>query len=217
VDGTEGTSFFIRKGSVDYAHVSPNHGYLFVIKGLPPGVKPSYDVSLSGRHGRTYLSDGKIQAGFAPNGSPAEWQDLDTGIEADSCCSRFVKAATVETFRLYYSHEGTVYETHTINEGASWSAPVTVATGTSPAFDETHASPRFVYWQDGTDIKGIVYDAQDNVVIDIFTALSDADADTGVAVKESVGANGAWRMGLIYATGGELTYKRSLNGVTDWS
>ena len=80
----------------------------------------------------------------------------------------------------------------------------TIATGTKPAAI-IHRGLHYLYWVDGTAIKGQVRDNAGNVVVSTFTAVASGVDDQGIDADYSIGQGGAFRVGLWYTASGTLT------------
>lgn len=91
---------------------------------------------------------------------------------------------------------------------------VSVATGKLPAICESSKGLNYLYWVDGSDIKGLIQSRGGTVLKSAFVAVANVDSGTGVAVDESYKQARVWRMGMLYSKGGVLTYATSTDGIT---
>jgi len=87
-----------------------------------------------------------------------------------------------------------------------------IASGFAPAVLEARKGDKFIYWVDGSDIKGQIRDNKNTVLKATFTAITDVDEDTGIAVDESWKTGGLWQIGILFKKDDVITFKKSNNG-----
>lgn len=183
------------------------------VQGVPEsGPKVSYDVHPSLRHYRAWVdADGIVHTSFA--GNDLDWTDLETEIQAESLCLRVEKRSKEPRLYLWVgTAESKVVLYTSENEGNTWEMSFEVGDGTMPFADISVDGKRYVYWFDGTDILGKIYDAGDNVIVPEFTAISGVEEE-GACARESVTGLGQWRMIIQAKVGDAITQFESENGV----
>lgn len=89
-----------------------------------------------------------------------------------------------------------------------------IGEGTQQAWVTGKNNERIGYWVESGAIKGAVHAADDSALISEFTAVASGVDDTGIAVDESRGAGGEWRVVLMYQSGGSLKEAVSYDGTT---
>ena len=62
-------------------------------------------------------------------------------------------------------------------------------------------------------MKGLIKDKKANTLVSAFVAISAIDEGTAIAVDESYFQGNSWRMGILFVTGGNLTYQTSPDGI----
>lgn len=217
VDNDEGVTFHIvRDPDGDFATASPYHGYFAVIGGIPQtGEGPSYDVSLAGRHLRTYIAGGTVWLGKATNVEPRAWQDVDTGIAATRARVRLRKFGSDQTLCLLYVASNDLKFRTSTNEGTSFSVATSIATASDGDFVVSRHGVLYFYWIDGSGaLKGKIYDAQMNVLEATFTVVASGVDDEGLAVRDYFVGGTSWGIGILYGDSGTLTYITSDDGIT---
>ncbi|MDR3691177.1 MAG: hypothetical protein P4L46_17480 [Fimbriimonas sp.] len=181
-----------------------------------------YDVSNSLRHCRTYANTatGHIGMGCAGNLLPLSWTDGDTGISATWARPRFQDSGPQWPVGLFYGDGTQCHFGQTYDEGASWGTVIDMSTGSIGDYEEGAGGLRWFYKLQSPDggatwnVWNRVLDAQLNVVRDwTETNVTGVDGEP-IAVRESPGPDGAWRIGLCYSIGGALTVSFSFDGLT---
>jgi len=180
-----------------------------------------YDVANSLRHSRTYVNTatGHIGMGCASNVLPLTWTDLDTGIAATWARPRFQDQGSSWPIGLFYGDGTNCSFALTNDEGSTWGTIIDMSTGSIGDFEEGANGLRWFFNLQSPDsgstwnIWGRLLDAQLNVVRDwTITNLTGVD-NAPIAVRESPGNDGSWRIGLFYSTGGSPTVAFSFDGL----
>ena len=212
LDNTE-TGWHVKAGATAIGTVRPWHGF-FGIYGAPPvtgGTSPSYDVGHGNRHVRAYVGDAII-TGYRANHS--DWVDTDTGIAGDEPCIRIDRDSKTQLVYLWYHDTATdtIIRVISSDEGRSWSMATTVGSGKQPAAVIGRNGVQYVYWVDGTDVKGTLASRTGSTMVATFVAVSGVD-DDGIAVDEWVDSQGVHHIRLLVVIGGTLTQYDSVDGV----
>ena len=216
VDGTEGDAFDIRWNGMKYAQGSPWHGYFGMLgRAGPSGSHCDYDVSRWQRHARVYLVAGEIMVGVASNTLPITFADMPTGISADYCRVCWDRTQIQPRLWITYGDAGTVYTRYSTSDGATFSMPTTVASGTQSDSCVSNSGERFVYYRTSAgDVKAKVYDPLDNLARTITTNVTGVD-NTSIAAGSSTSEDGSrFRVHLTYSVSGAITTASSSDGVT---
>ncbi len=186
---------------------------------LLTGDAKGYDVSQSFRHVRTVVSASRIVIGIAGNALPQSWRDVDSGLTGSWARPRFADHGPLWPIGLFYGDGSNCWFARSFDEGQTWTVEVDMATGAVGDFEEGANGIRWFYKllssDGGTtfDIWGKVLDAQLNVVQDwTLTDLTGVD-NAPIAVRESPGFDGSWRIGLLYSASSVPTVKFSLDGL----
>lgn len=222
VDNDETDQFIIKAGSTEIATASPYHSYLGVY-GVGEDTEATgnvwHDQSNGGRHVRGYISAGFLQIQRSSNTQPFVWDLLPDRFECDWSTGRFQHASPSEPLYVIYDVAGEINLGISYDHGETWqkSEPIPIAvTGAKPTMViSRHTGKRYLYWLDGSDIKGTILDSADNVLEATFTAVSGVD-DAGIAAMERVyhdGTNPArHQIVLTYLVGGVVTESFSDDG-----
>ncbi len=220
-DGTElDDARLLQKGD-QYATVSPWHGYLGMIdllsaKGL------TYDVTLSGRHVVAHIdednSDEVVVSMAANYPAPLSLNSVNTGITGVDWIKILWHDRTIGQQLILLSEEsGDIkYRTSNSVDGSSWSMPTTIASGSLKKVTGFVAADKriFIYWIDGSAIKGEIFDARYQSVAGPFTAVASGVDDDAIDCHESTGQGQGWRAILWYRSSGNITQAVSKDGQT---
>lgn len=113
--------------------------------------------------------------------------------------------------RLCYEDGGSLY--HRISyDGLVWGSASAGVTGEFMISVPLDDRGYFLYYLDGTDIKGEEYDAADNMIGSAFTAVAGVDADSVFDAFESSPGQSGWRICLWCLIGTVRTLKISVDG-----
>jgi hypothetical protein len=209
VDNTE-TGFLIVDASGNIAEVRPWHGWLFSVIGEDlQGGTVAYAVSGSKRHAVANIVDGELWFGWTGNSpKPLSLTTADTGIAADWVAIRW----TAKDELIFWTEEAGSVKQRTWT--GSFSVATTIATGKKPAACIAQRGLRYIYWIDGTAIKGQIRDSQNNIVVSAFTAIASGVDDNGIAADWSPSQAGGFSVILWYTASGSLTQAVSTDGQT---
>jgi hypothetical protein len=105
-----------------------------------------------------------------------------------------------------------LYRSNKLGEG--FTLMRTIANGVKPAFVIGRDGNRYIYWIDGTAIKGQITDRADTVLQASVTAVASGVDDECIAVDEDVTNGGNRRLVLIDVESGSLTQRTSDDGIT---
>jgi hypothetical protein len=177
------------------------------------GTGPAYDVSESMRHIRGFVSGGTMWVGRTDN-TLASWDDFDTAVAAESLAVQILKEKRSQEVWMLVEDGGSVKLYKSLDFGGTWTLATTIATGGSPALLASRDGRVYLYWVDGTDVKGQVRDMAGSVLTSTFTAVSGIDSGTGIAVDERVPGNGMRAVVLLCVVGGSITQYLSYEGKT---
>lgn len=185
--------------------------------------KLDYDVSQSFRHGRVSSPPASttLWTGYAPNGNPYDWVDLDSGITSGNAACRWQDHGNQPFGLLYDGGGGTLLFAQTPDEGQTFTMATTISStlATNGFFDFEEAADftRWYYWLEGSAAPYTVYmcvlDPQLNVT-KARTATNITDADLAeIRVKEYPISGNGKGFGFQYARSGTLIFKTSTDGV----
>jgi len=193
-------------------------------KRQPTGEGVSYDVSSDLRKARAFVDD-TIRLEIAQDVAATVWHQVDTQITGTRPAIRWERKQVNPRLWITYEAAGKVYAVWTRNEGRDCSMPLTVYDSGPPKWPKvilTQDGRRFHYWRDpgGTGrILGKCYDAFDNLMLPVnpddvtFTAIASDVDDEAFDADEHTQGMGAWRMHLIYRSGGQLIDMNSPDGI----
>jgi hypothetical protein len=208
-----------------WAYVTPWHGYFCELT-LGHSSKPlAYDVSRMFRHARiSQQGTSELYFGVSPNGNPYAWADIDAGFVGSNVRIRWKDNSNLPCGVLYSATDTstTLSWVSTKNEGNAFGSPMTIASTLAAGgffdYDETTDFNRWFYWEEGSSSPYTIYmcilDAQNNV-IKPRTATNLTNSDLApIAVRESPVTGGGRRIGLLYSTGGVMTFVTARDGVS---
>lgn len=179
----------------------------------PSGKHQSIDTHKSGLVTIATADDGEIQLRVATNPQASTWKVVATGLIGETPCVKVERPGPERCIRLAWQRNGYILTATTLNEGVTWSVPVTIAAGENPAIVTTPDGRVCYYWRDGAAIKGTIHDAQGNVVVSPFTAVASGVDEDGIDAADRMLEYGSWRVELVYRSSGNLTKRSSLDGV----
>lgn len=211
VDNTE-ADFPVQRGSDQIATMSPWQGCFSVRKHESTGIHSiSSDVGLDKRHVIAY-SDG-VQVHIATEDHALNQVNVsDLGFNADEVFIRIDRRSSPQRFRLW-TVTGTTIEVRTSTDGcATFGSPSTVGSGEKVTADIALSGTEYVYWLDGTDIKGRRYDRAGNALEAEFVAVAGVD-DEAISVTVLPISEGVERVVLRYVAGGVRMVATSQDGV----
>jgi hypothetical protein len=175
------------------------------------GASPSYDVANQLTHVRTHIEGGTVRFAWDDNKFQRAFTSVNTGIPAQSACIRIRKRSKDMLLVLWVEVGGAIARYTSSDHGATWTMSTIIATGTKPTAFITQDGTEYVYWTDGTAIKGQIRDASGNIVEPAFTAVSGIDTGTGSAAHWSNLSGGGLRVVLWVTISGSLTRFESVD------
>jgi len=214
-DGSE-AGWLIDRGGKHYGKaIRPWRGYLGVFLRQAETKTLSYDTSEAMRHYLAYVNtEGRVWVKRADNIIPFDWEESDTGIDATAVCVRVDRRSKNQKLHLLFAQDNNIKWATSLDEGVTWTMPTTIAPGTFPTLLISRAGMKYIYWVDGTAVKGKILSATDEVIQNTFTAINTVDADSGIAVDESFTAKGVYRVTLAYIEGATAKTQTSQDGKT---
>ena len=180
-----------------------------------------YDVSLGLRHARTYFESGGGHIGLrcAGNVLPQTWTDVDTGLAGIWARPRYADVGSSWPIGIFYGDGTTATWARSYDEGHTWVDSTAMGTAMVGDFEEGANGLRWFYKVDSPDggtthnIYNRLLDARLNVLRDwTITNVTGID-NAPIACRESPAADGSWRIGLFYSSGGAGVVKFSNDGL----
>jgi hypothetical protein len=218
VDNNEiSNPYNIRKADKLYAQHVPWHGWYCSISESVLFSALSYDVSMARIHANLLVDDSSI--GFLTFSSNVSPLAFDTPITTSTVMLHgSIKWDRLKQQRLWivYMKESPGYgveRIYTDNEGATYSVATVIKAGAKwPVIVQGKNNVQFIYYVDGTTIKGKIYDAKGNLIQGEFTAVASGVDDEAISADESITIDGIWRMVILYGASGSLTRIESNDG-----
>lgn len=136
--------------------------------------------------------------------------DHSIGADWGSVC--FDKTTNPLSIWLFTEISGEIFAQKSTDCGQTLSSATKIGDGMKPDACISLSGIQFVYWFDGTDIKGRRFDRAGTALEAAFTVVSGADED-GLACTIATIAGGISRVVLRYFVGGSLTTKTSVDGI----
>lgn len=135
-------------------------------------------------------------------------------ITATALCVRFDREATVQKLYLWTVEAGSLYFRES-STGLAGFGGSTLVSGAAASVTSCVGQNRirYVYWRDGTDIKGRRYDAGGNALEAAFVAIAGVDAIDPAATCSPI-KGGGHRIVIDYVAGGVKVFKKSIDGIT---
>lgn len=106
---------------------------------------------------------------------------------------------------------GNIIYGYTLNE-KDIATVATIASGEYPVIVSDDNGLRYIYWIDGTAIKGQIRDAQDQIVVSTFTPVASGVEAKGLAAEQYFVGLGRWKMALGYISAGSFVQLTSDDG-----
>ena len=186
------------------------------------GCIQSMDVDWSyGTHVKLLiLGTGDIEIYQAGNsGSPLSWSLVQTlAYSASSACIRIDRTSADQKVYLDVEISGTIYTYTAPNAAGTFTLATTIATGVKPLRIIGRDGRFFLYWIDGSAIKGQIRDRAGNVVFSTFTVVASGVDDQCLSGDEDsfVNADNAIERRVILDSveGGSVVERTSDDGVT---
>ena len=171
------------------------------------------DTSPDHKHIVAWLEGGVVQLELRDH-VLASFTTATPGITATWVCPRFDHRATTQSIHLYTVEGGAVYvRKSTTGIGGFGARALIAATGSTVTACHGLNRINYVYWLDGTAVKGRRYDAAGNALEAAFTAIATVDAIAPAATCAPIKAGGH-RVILWYVSAGVKTFKTSIDGIT---
>lgn len=187
------------------------HGYYCSLSDPAEARGLDLEIGDDFRHYRAQLSDGKLVIAVSSNRLPLIYAERITTIECDDARLAVDRNSVDQKLFVMYESDGEVFLTHTFNEGRSFAMPVTLGSGRVGALDIARHGLRYLYWIDGTNVRGEIRDSQNNI-ISAASIVATIDADTNIAVREFVTGSGDWRIEMLVTQSGAVLSLVSVNG-----
>lgn len=167
----------------------------------------SYDVSDTLRHYvATVASDDTVSLLVSGNTSPLAWTTKAAGFSAAWVSLKVDRQSADQRLVLIYEDlAGDIQRRTSADEGGSWTVATTIATGKKPSHVIGRNGLLYVYWIDGTAIKGRIYDKAWTALTSVFTAVASGVDDQGIDVDERVTSAGRHQIVLVYVASGSVT------------
>lgn len=220
MDNDEASDFEVKVGgSSKGAALSPWCGYYMLAAG--GGGQVSQDAAGSLRHVVAQIVNGNIHIAFHGNRPEEVPVFVDSGIAASRVCVRYLRQQGMLKARLFYVDSGSVKYVDTTNEGASYSVPVTIGSGTDVTAQVAGQGFFWTFRIDGAAIKMRVFNADGSAVAtapfnaDLTVVASSADS-TGIAAS-STSVGSLFTLYLSYYASGTLTRITSTDSGLTWS
>lgn len=214
VDGGEAGEFEIVHGRRALARVSPWHGYLAISPPVAPAMKgPRYDVSPAMRHAIGTVEGGKLAIATAANAARPSFAFRITAIDADDVSLAWDRADRRGRLHVLAASGGQITLRATLDEGQTWTMPITIDTGTHPALLISRHNARYLYWYRNGKIYGQIRDSTGALLSGSFEAISAAD-DAAIDAQEFTVGQGKWQIGLVYVADGQVRFASSRDGRT---
>ena len=212
LDNTE-VDWRIVSNSELYAKVRPWHGWFSLLRSA--ACKTSLDIDFASNvHGAAFVdSGGNVLVRKADN--QLAFATVDTlALAATSAVMRIDRQSTDQKIYIVAEINKSIklYKSNQLGEG--FTLMRTIANGVKPAFVIGRDGNRYIYWIDGTAIKGQITDRADTVLQASVTAVASGVDDECIAVDEDVTNGGNRRLVLIDVESGSLTQRTSDDGIT---
>lgn len=190
-------------------NVHPWHGYFGVNDAVAStSLRVSLDTNKAHVHARAYTTDTGLYVGVA--GNDLTWSDSVVLGAADDVAIAIVPTGLVRWLLAVDSGSVTYYKS--TDGGATFTSIASLGAGTKVGIVADANGNQYLYWTDGTNIKGQIRDAAGNVVEATFTAVSGVDSGSDVAADSSISTGSAWRVVLMCYVSAALTTKTSVDG-----
>jgi hypothetical protein len=179
---------------------------------IPLGLQVAIDRDLSWRHYRVWsVSAGTLEYGESDNA--LTWSD-----SALAFTGEYVGIAVAQNGkpvrRILVSDSGDI-KLYRANPGDSFALESTLGIGEHVAIVTAQNGLNYQYWRDGTEIKGLITDASENVIEPEFVAVATVDDDSDVDVTYSPVAGSGHRITLqVIQSATVVTLTSTDNGVT---
>lgn len=215
IDNNE-TLFQITRSGLELAQGRPWWGYFASVSDniSDEGVLAiSADVGLDKRHVIAWIrSDGSVVVGIEDHALSHIDQTV-LGFTADAVHIKIDRASNPQRIHLYTVESGSVYVRESVDGGRVFGSGLLVGTGTQVTAEIALNGTEYVYWIDGSDIKGRRYDRAQSALEAEFTAVAGVDNVAPAVTAFPVG-QGKQRLVLRYVVGGVRLAKTSTDGIT---
>jgi hypothetical protein len=174
----------------------------------------AYDVSRSLRHARAYVRDGTLRIGYSENEVFA-WSELDTGkTDVESVSIQYAKQGTKNVLYVTTVEAGTAYVYRAEDEDGVLTLAITIGTADHATTCIRADGLIFTYRLNAGTVYVRAYDSELNALFaEQTTNLTGVD-DAEIDARDSVGAGGLVRIGLLHLVGGSAVCKTSEDGIT---
>ena len=185
------------------------------------GCRQSMDVDYSfGTHIKSLVTlTGDVEIRTAPNSAaPLTWTLQNTlALGATSACIRIDRGSIDQTIYLDVEILGTIYTYTAARADGAFTLATTIGTGSKPLRIIGRDGRFFLYWVDGSAIKGQIRDRAQNVIFSTFTVVAsgvDNDCLGGDEDQFFDGDGISRRIILDSVESGSIVERTSDDGVT---
>jgi hypothetical protein len=178
----------------------------------------AYAVAPDQRHARVVGDGTVLSTQISGNVNPLAWGTAkNAGFNADSAWLEWARIGNKAALILWTEESGAIKQRRSYNEGDSWEVATTIEAGPGkkkPAACIGRENLRFIYWIDGTAVKGQIRGNDDAVVEATFTAYAGPVDDQPMVARERVLAGGKRQLVLEVIISGAVTELYSTSGLT---
>jgi hypothetical protein len=212
LDNTETDWRIVSSGDI-YAKARPWHGWFCLLRSARCRLSLDIDFA-SNVHAAAYVDNsGNVLIRKSDNG--LAFSTVNTlALSATSCAIRIDRQSTDQKIYLVVEINKSIklYSAAALNE--AWTLMRTIANGVKPTFIIGRDGNRYIYWIDGTSVKGQITDRADTVLQASLTVVASGVDDECIAVDEDVTNGGNRRLVLLDVESGSLTQRTSSDGIT---
>jgi hypothetical protein len=195
----------IQAASTVIATVRPWHGFLasYGLAAEATGVCVVHDKNMAQKHAVAGInSDGKLTVSLSANVRPYVFDTVIHEILPDWISIYYRRPSSGQGLTLLTIESGNVYLRTSTDDGITFSMATTVdSSGTNThtfGFASDFDGKQFIFWIDGSAIKGKIYDAAMNVLTATFTAVASGVENAGFSAWERVIESGKRTISIAY-------------------
>jgi hypothetical protein len=196
-----------------WAHVRPWHGWYCLLSAS--NCRTSMDIDFaSNQHISAYvLSNGSVQIRTADN--TLNWSTANTlAINAQSVSIKIDRQSNAQKIYMVAEINGQLKLYTADRPQETFTLARTIANGVKPCIVVGRDGTRYIYWIDGTAIKGERTDRADNILETNTVVVASGVDDECISADEDVYNGGNRRLILIDVEGGNLVERKSDDGIT---
>jgi hypothetical protein len=214
-NNNEGYDYSVWWDGIEWIKVRPWRGFYNVLDFLSHGCRLSADIDFASNvHVRAFADNSGNVLIYKADNTLAFSLVNTLALNATSASIRIDRQSNDQKLYLVVEDEPNIKLYIGNSAEGTFTLARTIATGKKPIIVIGRDGNRYIYWLDGTAIKGEKTDRADTILDTGFTVVASGVDDECMAVDEDVYSGGIRRLVLIDVESGSLVQRTSQDGLT---